>query len=183
MSDDQYQYFHLLFVTCSLTSLTVLQGTWAKVSKVAVKGAQYNSPEHQPHLKCLQGTQVDLLKYIHGFLDDPKNNQFIWLHGMAGVRKSAVAFTIAERMKGLKVTEEMNVEKWLVGTFFSLRKHAKHCTAGFFFAMLVYQLATNFPSIRQDVNRTICNNPALLDPDTPLCDQMEAPFLQPLWKL
>jgi len=56
-------------------------------------------------------------------------------------------------------------------------------TVGYFFAMLVYQLATNFPSIQQDVNSAIRNNPALLDPDTPLCDQMEALFLQPLWKL
>jgi hypothetical protein len=48
---------------------------------------------------------------------------------------------------------------------------------------LVYQLATNFPSIWQDVNRVIHNNPALLDPDTPLCNQMEALFLQPLHKL
>ncbi|KAG2114775.1 uncharacterized protein F5147DRAFT_550670, partial [Suillus discolor] len=48
---------------------------------------------------------------------------------------------------------------------------------------LAYQLATNFPSIRQDVNRAIRNNHALLDPDTPLCNQMEGPFLQPLRKL
>jgi hypothetical protein len=44
-------------------------------------------------------------------------------------------------------------------------------------------LASNFPSIWKDVNRAIRDNPALLDPDTPLCDQMEALFLQPLRKL
>ncbi|KAG2747416.1 hypothetical protein P692DRAFT_20648750, partial [Suillus brevipes Sb2] len=181
MSDDQCQYFqNLLSVSCSLTSLTVLQGTWAKLSEVAVKGAQYNSRERQPHPKCLQGTRVDLLKYIHGFLDNTEKNQLIWLHGTAGVGKSAVAFTVADKMRGLKVREETNVEKRLAGTFFFSRKHTKRCTTGYFFATLVYQLATNFPSIRNDVNRTIRDNPALLDPDTPLCDQMEALFLQPL---
>ncbi|KAG2744062.1 hypothetical protein P692DRAFT_201856611 [Suillus brevipes Sb2] len=140
-----------------------LQGTWAKLSEVAVKG-----------------TRVDLLEYIHEFLDNTEKNQLIWLHGMAGVGKSAVAFTVADKMRGLKVREETNVEKRLAGTFFFSRKHTKRCTAGYFFATLAYQLATNFPSIRKDVNRTIRDNPALLDPDTPLCNQMEALFLQPL---
>ncbi|KAG1855717.1 hypothetical protein DFJ58DRAFT_745399 [Suillus subalutaceus] len=105
-----------------------LQGSWAKLSEVAVKGAQYNSCERLPHPKCLQGTWVDFLKYIHRFLDDTEDNQLVWLHGTAGVGKSAVAFTVAERMRGLKVTEEMNVEKRLVGTFFFSCKHTKHCT-------------------------------------------------------
>lgn len=53
---------------------------------------------------------MDLVKHIHGFLIDPEKNLPVWLHGTAGVRKSAVAFTVAERMRGLKVTEETNVE-------------------------------------------------------------------------
>jgi len=182
MSDDQGQYFHPLSLTSSLTSLTVLQGTWAKLSEVAVKGAQYNSRERQPHPKCLERTRVDLLKYIHQLLDE-ENNQLIWLHGVAGVGKSAVAFTVAEKMRDLKVTKDTNVEKRLAGTFFFSRKNTKRCTAGYFFATLAYQLATNFPSIRNDMNGIIRDNPALLDPDTPLCDQMEALFLRPLRKL
>ncbi|KAG1817492.1 uncharacterized protein BJ212DRAFT_1200980, partial [Suillus subaureus] len=138
---------------------------WARLSQVAVKGAQYNSRECQPHLKCLEGTRVDLFKYIHRLLDKEVKNQLIWLHGMAGIGKSAVVFTIAERMKA--------------GTFSFLCKHTKCCMAGYFFVMLVYQLAINFPSIQQDVNRAIHNNSTLLDPDTPLCNQMEALFLQP----
>jgi len=174
----------LTLVPLSLSDLlTVLAGTWERLSQVAVMGAQYNSSERQPHPKCLKGTRVDLLKFIYGFLDDTEKNQLIWLHGTAGVGKSAVAFTVAERMKGLKVIEETHVEMRLAGTFFFSRKHTKRCTAGYFFATLAYQLATNFPSIRKDVNRAIRNNPALLGPDTPLCDQMKALFLQPLRKL
>jgi hypothetical protein len=126
---------------------------------------------------------VDLLKLIYGFLDNTEKNQLIWLHGTAGVGKSSVAFTVAERMNSLKVTEETKVEMRLAGTFFFLRKHTKRCTAGYFFATLAYQLATNFPSIRKDVNRAIRNNPALLGPDAPLCAQMNALFLQPLRNL
>ncbi|OAX37034.1 hypothetical protein K503DRAFT_666345, partial [Rhizopogon vinicolor AM-OR11-026] len=156
---------------------------WQKLSEVAVKGAQYNSPQRQPHPKCLEGTRVDLLNHINTLLDTPGKSQFIWLHGTAGVGKSAVAFTVAERMKGLKVKEQTSEGKRLAGTFFFSRKHANRCTTGNLFATLVYQLASNFPSIKDDVTRVVCENPAILDPDTSLEDQMEALFLRPLRKL
>jgi 2-phosphoglycerate kinase len=72
---------------------------------VAVKGAEYDSRERQPHPKCLKGTRVDLLNYIHRLLDKTEDSRLVWLHGTAGVGKSAVAFTVSERMRNLKVTE------------------------------------------------------------------------------
>jgi hypothetical protein len=186
MSEEQCRVFFLLSRSRFLTLFTVLpsfEGTWARLSQVAVNGAEYDSRERQPHPKCLEGTRVDLLTYIYKVLDNPEKNRLIWLHGTAGVGKSAVAFTVAERMRGLKVTEQTKVEERLGGTFFFSRKHAKRCTAGYFFATLAYQLAINFPSIRNDVNRAIRDNPALLNPDKSLSKQMEALFLQPLRKL
>ncbi|KAG1808452.1 uncharacterized protein BJ212DRAFT_1200426, partial [Suillus subaureus] len=107
----------------------------------------------------------------------------IWLHGMAGVGKSAVVFTMAERMRSLKVTNHMKIKKWLAGTFFFSCKHTEHCMTGYFFVTLAYQLGCNFPSIWEDLNRAIHKNPALLDPNKSLCDQMEGLFLRPLQKL
>ncbi|KAG2740201.1 hypothetical protein P692DRAFT_20881320 [Suillus brevipes Sb2] len=181
---DQCQCFHLPPLTRFLTSSTVrdYEGTWEKLSQVAVKGAEYDSRERQPHPQCLEGTRVDLLKYIYGSLDDREKSRLIWLHGTAGVGKSAVAFSVAERMRGLKVTEESK-ERRLAGTFFFSRKHTKRRTTGFFFATLAYQIASNFSSVREDVNQAIRENPALLDPDKSLRDQMEALFLRPLRRL
>jgi len=105
------------------------------------------------------------------------------VQGTAGVGKSAIAFTVAETMKSLKVSEQTPFEKRLTGSFFFSRKHTKRCTTGYFFATLAYQLASNFPSVRGDVNNAIRQNPALLDPDKSLRDQMEALFLQPLRRL
>ncbi|KAG1775219.1 hypothetical protein EV702DRAFT_1269567 [Suillus placidus] len=133
--------------------------------------------------KSLKGTRVALLNYIHGLLDNREESRLIWLHGTAGVGKSAVAFTVAERMRSLKVTERTNIETRLAGTFFFSRKHTERCTTGYFFATLAYQLACNFPSVREDVNRTIRENPALLDPNKSLRDQMEGLFLKPLRRL
>ncbi|KAG1904174.1 uncharacterized protein F5891DRAFT_945961 [Suillus fuscotomentosus] len=175
MSDDQCQCPHLLSLACSPISLTVLEGIWKELCQFSVNGALYNSPECQPHPKCLKGTRVDLLKYIHKLLVDPGKNQLIWLHGTAGIGKSAVAFTRSK--------SDRNDEKRLVGTFFFSCKHTKRSTTGYFFATLAHQLATNFPSIRKDVSRAICDNHALLHPNIPLCDQMEKLFLQPFCRL
>ncbi|KAG1895573.1 uncharacterized protein F5891DRAFT_663421 [Suillus fuscotomentosus] len=160
--------------------LSSLERTWARLSQVAVHGAEYDSRERQPHPKCLEGTRVDLLDYIYRLLDNRGQNRLIWLHGTAGVGKSAVAFTVAERMRSLKMTEETNVEKRLAGTFFFSQKHTERCTTAYFFATLVYQLASNFPSIRADVSKSIRDNPALLDPSKSLRVQVETLFLQPL---
>jgi len=125
--------------------------SWERLYQIAVKGAEYDSRERQPHPKCLEGTRVDLLNHIHGLLDNGEKSRMIWLHGTAGVGKSAVAFTVAERMKALQVSEE-RTETRLAGSFFFSRKHTKRCTTGYFFATLVCQLASNFPSVRDDVN-------------------------------
>jgi len=159
------------------------RSSWERLYQVAVKGAEYDSAERQPHPKCLKGTRVDLLDHIHGLLDNGEKSRIIWLHGTAGVGKSAVAFTVAERMKALKVLKKITAEKRLAGSFFFSRKHAKRCITGYFFVTLVCQLASNFPSVREDVNNASRENPALLDPDKSLHDQMEALFLQPLLKL
>ncbi|KIK45834.1 hypothetical protein CY34DRAFT_77257, partial [Suillus luteus UH-Slu-Lm8-n1] len=141
------------------------EGTWEKFSQVAVKGAEHDSRERQPHPKCLEGTRVALLNHIYALSDTKEKGRLIWLHGTAGVGKSAVAFTVAERMRGLKMREETKVETRLGGTFFFSRKHTKRRTTGHFFVTLAYQLALNFPSVQSDVNSAILKNPALLDPD------------------
>ncbi|KAG1835689.1 hypothetical protein EV424DRAFT_1551697 [Suillus variegatus] len=159
------------------------EGTWEKFSQVAVKGAEHDSRERRPHPKCLEGTRVVLLNHIYGLSDTKEMNRLIWLHGTAGVGKSAVAFTVADRMRRLKMTKETKVETRLGGTFFFSRKHTKRRTTGYFFMTLAYQLAQNFPSVQTDVNRAILKDPTLLDPDKSLREQMEGLFLQPLRKL
>ncbi|KAG1790993.1 uncharacterized protein HD556DRAFT_1487730 [Suillus plorans] len=159
------------------------EGTWEKFSQVAVKGAEHDSRERRPHPKCLEGTRVVLLNHIYGLSDTKEMNRLIWLHGTAGVGKSAVAFTVAERMRGLKMTEETKIETRLGGTFFFSRKHTKRRTTGYFFMTFAYQLAQKFPSVQTDVNRAILKDPTLLDPDKSLRKQMEGLFLQPLRKL
>ncbi|KAG1718434.1 hypothetical protein EDB19DRAFT_1984152 [Suillus lakei] len=165
-----------------MTSSELLHEQWRKLSQVAVHGAVYDSPERQPHPKCLKGTRGDLLKYIYGLSDNPQKSQLIWLHGTAGVGKSAVAFTVAERMRDLKASEKTTVEKRLAGTFFFSRTTRNRSTAAYVFATLAYQLVRNFPSVRSEVSKAIIDNPAVLEPNSSFRDQMEVLFLLPLRK-
>jgi hypothetical protein len=138
--------FHLtsygIYISYRLSSLTPStvpddhlssEGIWEKLSQIAVKGAAYDSREREPQPKCLEGTRTVLLNHIHGFLDNREHDsRLIWLHGTAGVGKSAVAFTVAERMRGLQVTGWATKEKQFAGSFFS-RTHTKRCTTEYFF--------------------------------------------------
>lgn len=101
--------------------------------QVAAKVAEYDTPYRQPHPQCLEGTRVTLLSNIYQLLDNRKMSQLIWLHGMAGVGKSAVAFTVAERMRGITVTEQRKIETWLAGTFLFSRKHINCSMTDYFF--------------------------------------------------
>ena len=184
---DQCLYFHITSLfTLSLTSFTVPSGTWwsqwDRLSQVAVHSAEYDSRERRPHPKCLKHTRVKLLSYIFELLDRGKSG-FIWLHGTAGVGKSAVAFTVADGLKGLTAGTHSANETRLAGSFFFSREHTKRCTTGYFFPTLAYQLASNFPSVKKELECTIHENPALLDPDKSLREQMRALFLQPLMNL
>ncbi|KAG2119181.1 hypothetical protein DEU56DRAFT_137055 [Suillus clintonianus] len=156
---------------------------WERLSQVAVHSAVYDSRERLPYPKCLKDTRTNLLKHIYGFLDSPEKSQLVWLHGTAGVGKSAVAFTVAERMRDLKTSEETTVEKRLAGTFFFSRTNTNRRTTEYFFATLAYQLARNFSCLRTDICKAIIENPAVLEPDSSLRDQMEALFLRPLRQL
>ncbi|KAG2146234.1 hypothetical protein DEU56DRAFT_731565 [Suillus clintonianus] len=113
------------------------EGTWEKLSQVAVKGAEHDSRERRPHPKCLKGTRVAVLTHIYELLDTKEKNQLIWLHGTAGLGKSAVAFTVAERTK---------IKTRFAGTFFFSRKHTKRRTTR----------VTNAVSLRADANLCLC---------------------------
>ncbi|KAG2137517.1 hypothetical protein DEU56DRAFT_901431 [Suillus clintonianus] len=178
------QYLHqvLSWFSCS-SHASSAEKAWEKLSQAAVHGAVYDSRERLPHPKCLKDTRTTLLKHIYGFLDNPEKSQLVWLHGTAGVGKSAVAFTVAERMRGLKASEVTKVEKRLAGTFFFSRTNTNRCTTGYLFATLAYQLASNFSCVRSDVSKAIIEKPAVLESNSSVREQMEVLFLRPLRKL
>lgn len=83
-----------------------------------------------------------------------------------------------QKNESLKVTEQTHIETRLAGTFLFSHKHIKRHTTGHFFAMLTYQPANNFPTVRglRHVDRAVLEDPALLEPDKSVRDQTEGRF-------
>jgi len=69
------------------------------ILRVALGGGEYDCPGYQSHPKSLERTRINPFDHIYGVLDDPESreSQLVWLNGMAGVGKFAVAFTVPER--------------------------------------------------------------------------------------
>jgi hypothetical protein len=58
--------------------------------------ALHDSSAQDPERRCHPGTRESVLKMMHKWIDNPNAEEKIfWLHGPAGVGKSAIAQTIA----------------------------------------------------------------------------------------
>jgi hypothetical protein len=60
-----------------------LASYWEKLSRVSVKGAEYDSRECRPHPRRLEGSWVDLTNCVNALLDDERQSRLIWLHGIS----------------------------------------------------------------------------------------------------
>ncbi|KAF5696934.1 hypothetical protein FMUND_15551 [Fusarium mundagurra] len=60
------------------------------------EGASFDSRDEEHNPTCLQNTQVELLKNICYWIDDPDSKTMFWLNGMAGTGKSTIARTVAQ---------------------------------------------------------------------------------------
>ncbi|KAJ7611130.1 hypothetical protein DFH06DRAFT_1345676 [Mycena polygramma] len=77
----------------------------------------------------------------------------LWLHGPAGAGKSAIMRTLSERL---------DAEGRLGGTFFFKRGHATRGNPRVLFATIALQLAVNCPRLKLRIAQTVENNPTLV---------------------
>ncbi|KAG1748247.1 uncharacterized protein EDB91DRAFT_869898 [Suillus paluster] len=148
------------------------------LSKVAVHGAPFDSHVWGPPHKreCLDGTRTRILEEIETTLQ-ASNSTLIWLSGSPGIGKSAIAHTIASRLKD---------KSRLAGTFFFSRKHGDMpgmASLDFFAPTLAYQISNSEHLAKDDVVRAIRSDPAILDPRKPLADQIRELLVKPLQNL
>ncbi|KAF9445558.1 hypothetical protein P691DRAFT_777489 [Macrolepiota fuliginosa MF-IS2] len=100
--------------------------------------------------------------------DDPL--PLFWMKGLAGVGKSAIAQTCAEKLK----------ERGKLGAAFFFSRNGRDKAAEFI-PTIVYQLATEFPDYRVHVDHRIRNDRAILDKT--MAVQFEALVVEPLQEL
>lgn len=93
---------------------------------------------------------------LHHWVDETQRDYHIlWLHGPAGVGKSAIIQSLAERLS--------EVSKLGASLFFSRLK--KRNNPVFAIPTLAYQLAVRIPSYKEHLERFMLNDPKLLEKD------------------
>ncbi|KAF9260957.1 hypothetical protein L218DRAFT_827068, partial [Marasmius fiardii PR-910] len=131
-----------------------------------------------PYPKCSEGTREEvlgeLLKWAQSrptlFLR--KVSGVCWLRGSAGVGKSAIAQTVAERCEN----------KELLASFFFSRTDPDRNNPKFLVLAIAHGISTAIPSLRNTINRAIKDKPQLLQAS--LESQFKALVVKPLlsWK-
>lgn len=152
--------------------------TFESLCAVVVYDALYDCRNRGPRDKpeCLDGTCTKILEKIETTLQ-AGNSTLIWLSGSPGTGKSAIAHTIASRLK---------IKSKLAGTFFfsRQRKDMPGITSLDFFApTLAYQISKSTQLAKDTMVRSITSDPLILDPRKPLADQIQELLVKPLQNL
>uniref|UniRef100_A0A0W0G2N2 Nephrocystin 3-like N-terminal domain-containing protein n=1 Tax=Moniliophthora roreri TaxID=221103 RepID=A0A0W0G2N2_MONRR len=104
--------------------------TLSMLAQKAAANACYDSEQRFPPPNCHPGTRTQILKKLGEWIeDDSKATKVFWLHGTAGIGKSAIAQNLAEAYMGRKVA----------ATFFFSRNDSTRDKLEPFVASLVYQ--------------------------------------------
>ncbi|KAG2368474.1 hypothetical protein BDR07DRAFT_1390750, partial [Suillus spraguei] len=144
---------------------------WDRLVKAAVHPAIYNA-EPRALSPCLEGTRTTVLKSIWQVVDE-KSQKNIWLHEFPGSGKTSILFTIAE---------ELRAQGRLAGPFFFSRDNVDKTMCDHVVPTLTYQLALAFPSVKDDIIRTIIDDPALLSHLKSRKDQIQRLIIKHLWR-
>ncbi|TFK36241.1 hypothetical protein BDQ12DRAFT_725281 [Crucibulum laeve] len=133
-------------------------------------GAFHNSSERFNAPKCHPSTRQAVQRRIISWVDDINRTEgVIWLNGLAGVGKSAIAQTLAE---------DCHRRKRLAASFFFSRTAARRTDATYLFPTIAYQLALSIPSARPYIEDAIEVEPSIFS--LSLETQMDVLIIRPL---
>ena len=107
-------------------------------------------PQHYPDSQNL--VLAHILQWIEGDNQDHKLHDVLWLHGPAGVGKSAIAQTVAEHRAD---------NKELAASFFFLRDKPGCNTARFLWATIAFQIAISIPALRKKIGEAVEKDPTI----------------------
>jgi len=134
-------------------------------------GATFDSPEHYDR-RCFPGTReqyiADITNWVTESIDTPSS--VYWMRGPAGVGKSAIAQTCAEK---LKKTGHLGA-----AFFFTVKGHNNPLCL---FTTIAYQLSTTLPDYRALVDERISKDKTLVGKK--ISSQFESLIIEPLREL
>jgi len=136
--------------------------------------ARYDSAREDAPSSCLEGTRVAILKEIMSWSESANGERppVYWLNGLAGIGKSTIAKTVAERAQG----------KALLGaSFFFSRSDGPLRDPRLVFPPLAFQLAESDSAIKNVIVEALRQDPTLGDME--LSSQFRELILTPLLKI
>ena len=107
-----------------------------------------------------------IFEWIKG--DNQGSNSVLWLHGPAGVGKSAIAQTVAERSAQ---------SKELAASFFFSRDKPGCDTARLIWATIAFQIAISIPALRRKIGEAVEEDPAICQRS--LLNQLQKLIIEP----
>ena len=134
-------------------------------------GAASDSQDHYDR-RCFPGTReqyiADITNWVTESVDPPSS--IYWMRGPAGVGKSAIAQTCAEKLK----------ESGHLGAafFFTVNKHSHPLRL---FTSIAYQLATTLPDYRASIDEKISREKTLVEKKMP--SQFRSLIVEPIREL
>jgi hypothetical protein len=141
--------------------------------KASSPDATYDSSARETPPRCFPGTREQYIEDIVNWVaasacDNPL--PILWMKGLAGVGKTAIAQTCVEKLKEMK--------KPCLAFFFSVNGRSKHeC----FFPSIAYQLSTISPAYRTLVDQKLRNDVTLVNKC--MESQFRSLLLEPLEEL
>ncbi|KAM6490739.1 hypothetical protein JOM56_014082, partial [Amanita muscaria] len=142
------------------------------MEKYVSLNAVHDSPVQDPDRKCHPETRLSVLEQIHDWTDNLDGSESIfWLHGPAGVGKSAIAQTIAHSYSRQKV----------VATFFFYRSDPSRNDGNKLFTTIAWQLALLIPAVKTHIINSLNERPDL--PRKDIETQFQELIVKPLQAL
>ncbi|KAF9445052.1 hypothetical protein P691DRAFT_806209 [Macrolepiota fuliginosa MF-IS2] len=124
------------------------------LAKHTIVGAEFDSSDHRP--SCYPETRLDISRSIQSWMRNPaRKHKILWLHGPAGVGKSAILQTVAE-------TEADSPTPILGATLFFSRPNSRddpQCV----FITIAYRLAVIYPPYRHYIVKLFALDPRLIE--------------------
>ncbi|KAJ3573467.1 hypothetical protein NP233_g2416 [Leucocoprinus birnbaumii] len=140
------------------------------LGKHTLQGAEFNSSERYPPPTCHPGTRVDLSDRIWRWVNNTtREKRILWLHGPAGVGKSATMQTVAE--------EDSDSQSPVLGATLFFSRPSKRDDPQRVFVTIAYQLAVKYPEYRQHVLGMLTVDPKL--PTKSMKEQFKRLIAQP----
>ncbi|KAF9442596.1 hypothetical protein P691DRAFT_470161, partial [Macrolepiota fuliginosa MF-IS2] len=124
------------------------------LSEHVIVGAEFDSSDHRP--SCHPDTRLDISHTIQSWMYNlVRKYNILWLHGPAGVGKSAILQTIAE-------AASERAASILGATLFFSRPNSRDDPKGVFIT-IAYRLAVRYPLYRQYIVRLLSIDPQLVE--------------------